>query len=110
MAKATTDVDHSKACAILSYLLIGIIWYFVDEKIQKNAFAKFHVKQALILLIVSIIISVVGSVIPIIGWFIILPIGTLVTLIWWIMGLVYSISGQKKELFLIGQFAKHLNF
>ncbi len=107
---AGNQVEDGKVCALLAYLLIGIIWYFADEKMKKNNFAKFHVKQGIILLIVSIIIGVVGSILPFIGWFIILPLGQLLILIWVILGIVYSLSGQEKELFLIGQFAKNLNF
>ena len=28
--------DNAKVAAILAYLLIGIIWYFADEKIKKK--------------------------------------------------------------------------
>jgi len=98
--------DNAKLCAILSYFLAGIVWYYVDDKMKKNKFAEFHAKQALVLLITSIIINVVGMIIPIIGWFIILPIGGLLVLIWWILGLIYAATDKKTELFLIGQFAK----
>jgi len=45
----TKDVEQGKACAILAYFFVGIIWFFVDEKLKKNEFAKFHAKQAMIL-------------------------------------------------------------
>jgi uncharacterized membrane protein len=97
--------DNSKLVAILSYILIGIIWYFADETIKKNKFTKFHVKQALVLLIISLIIGVVGSIIPLIGWMIILPIGQLFILILLIIGLINSINGKEKELPIIGGLA-----
>ena len=53
--------DNSKLVAVLSYLLIGIIWYFVDDKVKKNAFAKFHVKQALNLFIISVGINILSE-------------------------------------------------
>ena len=34
--------SNNKLCAALSYLLIGIIWYFADEKMKSSSFAKFH--------------------------------------------------------------------
>jgi uncharacterized membrane protein len=107
---AKSDVEEGKACAALSYILIGIIWYLVDEKMKKNEFAKFHVKQGLVLLITSIIINVVGSIVPILGWFIILPLGSLLVLVLWILGIINSLSGNMKELPLIGQFAKKFTF
>ena len=48
--------DNSKLVAILSYFLVGVIWYLVDEKVKKSPLAKFHVKQALNLMIISIVL------------------------------------------------------
>ena len=77
-----SDVEEGKICAILAWIFpIGLIRYLVDEKMRNNKFAGFHVKQSLVLVIVSIIVNVVGSIIPLIGWFIILPIGILIIFI-----------------------------
>lgn len=59
--------ENEKACAILSYLVVGIIWYLLDEKLKNNSLVKFHVKQSLVLIIFSIIINIVGTFLPIIG-------------------------------------------
>ena len=56
------SVENEKVCAILSYLLIGIIWYFADEKMKKSNFAKFHVKQGIVLFIAGIIVSIVYGI------------------------------------------------
>jgi len=98
--------QNEKLCGILTYFLAGIIWYFVDEEMKKSKFVKFHVKQALILLIANIIISVAGSIIPFIGWFIILPLGSLFILILWIIGIISAINGKEKELPIIGKYAE----
>ncbi len=76
---------------------------------RKNKFAAFHVKQALVLLIASVIVSVAGTIIPIIGWFLILPIGSLVIFIFWLLGLIAALTGKKKELPWIGQYGEKLN-
>lgn len=107
---APKSEDNGKLCAVLSYFLIGIIWYFADEKMKTKELVKFHVKQSLVLLIISIILQVVGTVLPIIGWFIILPLASLFTFIWAIIGIVYAINGEQKELPLIGGYAKKFNF
>jgi len=106
----TKSEDTGKLCAILAYLFVGIIWYFADEKMKIKELAKFHVKQSLVLLIISIILQIVGTVLPIIGWFIILPLASLFTLIWAIIGMVYAANGEMKELPLIGGYAKKFNF
>lgn len=106
-----SDMDSGKACAILSWFFpIGLIWYLVDEKMKSNSFAGFHVKQSLVLFITSLILNFVGGIIPILGWFVIIPIGNLVILVFWVLGLIAAITGKEKELPLIGKFAKKFNF
>jgi len=101
--------NNSKTCAALSYLLIGIIWYFVDEKMKKDDFVKFHVKQALVLLVADIILQIAASFLWFVGWFLAPLIGIFI-LVLFILGLVNSLNGKKKELPLIGQFAKYFTF
>lgn len=102
--------DNGKLCAILAYLLIGIIWYFADDNMKNKELAKFHVKQSLVLLILSIALQIVGTILPVIGWFIILPLASLFTFVWWIIGIIYAAKGEMKELPLIGGYAKKFNF
>lgn len=107
-----SEVKNGMAPAVLSYFLVGILWWLLDEKLKKNAFVKFHVKQALVLLIASVAVSVAGWVlvfIPVIGWiaFAVLRIGIFVL---WIMGIVKAAQGKKEEVPLVGQFAKSFNF
>lgn len=107
MAKTTND---GKTCAILSYLIVGIIWYFADDKMRNNEFAKFHAKQGLNLLIISFAGNLILGIIPIIGWML-LPIFGIAIFILWIMGLISSINGEKKMVPIIGQYAdKYLKF
>jgi len=106
----TSNEDNGKLCAILAYLLVGIIWYFADDNMKNRELAKFHVKQSLVLLIISITLQIVGTILPIIGWFIILPLASLFTFVWWIIGIIYAAKGEMKELPLIGGYAKKFNF
>jgi len=101
--------DNSKVCAILSYLLIGVIWYFADEKMRKNKFAKFHAKQALVLILTSIAANVVLSLIIVIGW-ILMPLVQLFLFVLMILGIINAANMKEKELPIIGGFARHLNF
>jgi uncharacterized membrane protein len=100
--------DNSKLVAILAYLLVGIVWYFVDEKMKKDEFAKFHVKQGILLLIASIAIQIVGSAVPFIGWFVVLPLGNLLILILCILGIINAATDKKKELPCIGQYSEKI--
>lgn len=116
MAEETTttsnnkEVEEGKVCAILAWIFpVGLIWYLVDEKMKKNSFARVHVQQSLILAIVSIIVSVAGSIIPIIGWFLVLPIGSLAVLVLWLIGIINALSGKSKELPIIGKYGSKFN-
>jgi len=115
------DVDDGKIVAFLAYLLIGIIWYFVDEKMKKNTYVRFHVQQALVLLIFSIIISILNSILgAIIGAVAVATMGvgavlmviplliSLIPLIFFVIGIIYALTGKEKELPLIGQFGTKL--
>ncbi len=124
MVKKTKSVSHSsskeveegKACAILSYFLIGVIWYFVDEKMKKNNFAKFHAKQGLVLFIAwfvyAIVVGILSMIVAFILWFL-APVIWLLWLVPWIffiIGIINAAQGREKEMPLIGHFAKHFTF
>ena len=106
MAKKKSD--NSKLCAILAYLLFGVIWYFVDEDLKKDKFVKFHVQQALVLLLLPLAVNVIGTIIPVLGWLIILPIGNLIVLVLWVMGVYYALTGKEKPLPIVGKYGKKL--
>jgi len=106
-----SDKEKGKVCAILAWFFpIGLIWFFADEHMKKNKFVAFHVKQSLVLAIASLIINVVGSIVPVLGWFIIIPIGNLIVFVFFIIGLIKAINGEEKELPIIGKFGAKFNF
>ena len=81
-------------CAILAYLLVGIIWYFVDEKMKKDKFVKFHVKQAITLMIAWVIWSVAIGVLVRLAFFIIVPLLRLLSLVPWVFVVLGIINGH----------------
>lgn len=94
------DVEKNKVIAILSYII-----FFLPYLVAKDSpFAMYHANQGLILLLTSLVLNFVGSIIPILGWFIIIPFGNLAILVFLIMGIINAINGQKKPLPLIGKF------
>ena len=103
-----TKVENENLCGALSYILIGIIWYFADEKMKQSAFAKYHAKQGLVLLIADLIVGAI-AIVPFIGWVIgwILNIGILILMI---LGIINGLNGQMKPLPLIGKFADNFKF
>jgi|AntAceMinimDraft_4_1070372.scaffolds.fasta_scaffold05189_7 uncharacterized membrane protein len=105
-----TKNQNEKICSILAYLFVGIIWYLLDEELKNNSFVKFHVKQSLVLIIFSTALNIIGSILPIIGWFIIIPIASITVIVLSIIGIINAINHEKKELPLIGHFAKKFTF
>jgi len=116
--KSTTSTYSNRlAVSILAYILIGIIWYFVDEEAKKDEFVKFHVKQSIVLLIASIIYSIILAIIIAIltSIFLFVPgvavviitifsILYYVPLIFCIIGIITAITEKQKELPIIGRF------
>ncbi|MEA3450263.1 MAG: hypothetical protein U9Q85_04820 [Patescibacteria group bacterium] len=99
-------INDNRLCAILAYLLLGIVWYFADNKIKKNEFAKFHVKQAIVLIIVSLVGSI-GLGITILAWLI--PLYQIAIFVLVMIGIYNAYSGKKEELPVIGKFSDKIN-
>ncbi len=129
-SKATKD-DNVVVCSILSYLLIGIIWFFVDEKLRKEKLCRFHAQQGAIFLIFYLIWGIAFSVI--IGFFnlflffitytgnivlgVFTPIITVFGLLAWtvplillIMGIINAANKKMKELPIIGKYGNKFKF
>ena len=96
---------EGKLWAILSSVFL--ILFFIPLWIikPKNDYAVYYGKQAFMLLITSIAVQIVGTIIPFIGPWIILPLGSLAVFILWIIGIVNAASNQKKPLPVIGKLA-----
>ena len=89
-----------KITSVVAYLTwIGLIIAFVAG--DKDG-AKFHLNQALVIWLAGIILGIV-AVIPILGWIVGL-VGSIFLFVCWIMGLVYAIQEQEKEVPILGKF------
>ena len=106
--KSTDTKQQGKMCAILAYLLVGIIWYFADEKMKKNKLANFHVKQALVLVVASLVGNALLFATLVFFWLI--PLFQIAVLVFVVMGIINANNEKEKELPIIGQFAKKLTF
>jgi uncharacterized membrane protein len=96
------DAEKNKAMAIVGYIIPILFFIPLLSDAKNSPFAKFHANQQLNLLLAAIIVNVVGGVIPIIGWFIILPLGSIFLIVVAIMGIINGAKGEMKELPLIG--------
>lgn len=92
------DIEKNKVMAGLAY----IIFFLPLLACPDSKFGRFHANQGLLLLIVSLVGSIILSFIPIIGW-LLLPVFSIVILVFGIMGLVNGLGGKVKELPVIGK-------
>lgn len=95
-----SDVEKNKIMAILAYILFLIPLLAAPN----SPFAKYHANQGLLLFILAVVVNVAGTLIPFLGWFIILPFGYIAVLILMIMGIINAANGEMKPLPLIGQY------
>ncbi len=102
---SSKELDEGKMFAFLGVFLtiVGFIIVLLAKK--DNKYAMYYAKQGLVLFVAWMIIWVVGAIIPVLGWFVIMPLGQLFMLILWIIGIVNSLSGEEKPVPIIGQFA-----
>lgn len=92
------DIEKNKVVSALAY-----IFFFLPLIVCADSpFGKFHANQGLLLLITSLVINIVLSLIPIIGW-ILLWLIDIAIFVFAIMGLVNTLNGKAKELPIIGK-------
>ena len=99
-----SDAEKNKAMAIIGYILPILFFIPLVTDAKNSAFAKFHANQQLNLLLAAIAVNIVGTVIPVLGWFIILPLGSIALIVLAIMGIINAAKGTMKKLPIIGGF------
>ena len=92
--------------AILSYF--GILFLIPLLVAKDSPFAKFHVKQGLVLFIAEIATTLIAWI-PILGWI----AGPILYIIWFVLaiiGIVNVLGGKQTPLPVIGKFASKFKF
>lgn len=101
LVESPDDIEKAKGMAWLAYL--GILFLVPMLSLKDNAFAKFHVKQGIMLLIFIVAISII-AVIPFIGW-LIAAVGYIFYMVMFIMGIINSLQGKYWKMPLLGNWA-----
>lgn len=99
-------VDGNKKDTMMAIIAYFIFFIPLLTEAKNDEFVKFHVKQSIMLVLAGILVNVLGSVIPVLGWFLILPLGGIAVFVLWVMGVLSASKGETKELPLIGKYAK----
>ena len=93
------DIEKNKVYAILAYLIFFIPLIAVKD----SKFARYHANQGLNVFLLSLAVYIIGTIIPVIGWLLIIPLGEIAVLVFIIIGIVNASKGEMKELPLIGK-------
>jgi uncharacterized membrane protein len=100
-------IAEDKSTAILSYLtLIGFIVAIIIHGSKKTRLGAYHLRQALGLMLTSILVAVAGTMfafIPFVGWMVSLC-AWLLLFILWVMGLLAAINGEMKPVPVLGEY------
>jgi uncharacterized membrane protein len=105
--------DKGKTVGILAYCtLIGFIIAIVmnGDQNNKSELGVFHIRQALGIFLTSFavgIASIVLAFIPILGWLAIMG-AYIAVFVFWILGLIAAINGEKKAVPVLGAFYQNL--
>lgn len=96
-----TGSDQGKTVAIISYItLIGWIIALIMNNGNKTALGSFHVRQALGIMCVGVVLTIVSGFLDI--W-ILSAIVNLAVLVLWILGLVGAVQGEMKPVPVLGE-------
>ncbi len=106
MAPATQSGGlQSNLAAALSYLWITAIIFLLLEPYNRDKFVRFHAFQALFLGIFSIVGHIALGMIPVIGWFVLGPLFSLLIFVAAIICAVKAYGNQEFKLPVIGDIA-----
>lgn len=107
MAKGSGEVEEGKIFAFLGVFLTIIGFLIVLLAKKENKYAMYYAKQGLVLFIAYVAAWVVGMImnlLPVIGN-IIMTVLYVILAILWVVGWIYALSGERKPIPVIGQFA-----
>ncbi len=105
MAEVDRTAEEGKIWAFIGYWWILFLVPLLAKK--ENKFALFHGKQGMVLFVFEVIIWIL-SYIPVIGWFIIGPIGSIICIVLAIVGMVKSLQGKYWKMPVLGDIAEKI--
>jgi len=102
--KVKKDVEDNKVVAAIGY--IGILCLIPLLLKPKSAFAKFHGKQGLILVVAWVINFFIG-IIPVLGWLLAF-IGTIALIILSLLGIIKALAGEYWQMPYLSDYAEKI--
>jgi uncharacterized membrane protein len=103
---AAGGLADNVAGALAYVTIIPAIAFLVMDQYNKRPFVRFNSFQCICLAVCWIVLMFVCGIIPILGWFVLLPIVGLTMLITVIMCIVKAYSGVTFKVPIIGNYAE----
>jgi uncharacterized membrane protein len=89
------DSSISMDDRLLSAISYISIFFLISLLRKKSSFVQLHARQGLILFVMCIMINIAASNIPIIGWLLVRVLGNIAIVIFSLLGIFMSITGQR---------------
>jgi uncharacterized membrane protein len=98
-------LSDSAAGAIAYITIIPAIIFLVLEPYNRSSFVRFHAWQSIFFGVAVAVIHMILGVIPILGWFLLMPV-SIGLLVLWLVVIVKASKGERFKIPFIGNFAE----
>ena len=98
---APEDIERTKTLSTLCYvsIIFGIIGLLAEPN---SKFLRYHINQGMVLYVFAIICALCG-IVPFLGW-LVAGVGSIMTIVFLIMGIVRSCKGRAVDLPIVGKY------
>ena len=94
------DIENNKTMGILAYILFFLPMLAAPQ----SRFAMYHANQGLVLFLTALAVNIIGGLIPVVGWFVLIPLLNAAVLVLAIIGIIHAAQKKMVPLPLIGKF------
>lgn len=105
--------DDNKILFAFLVAFLSIIGFVIALIVKRDdEYVMFYAKQSLVVFIFSVIIGILAKIflfLPVIGIIINAAVG-IVTFVLWLLSWIYALSGEEKEVPIVGRYARRFRF
>ena len=104
-ATAQTGLSDNAASGLAYFTIIPAIIFLVVAPYNQNREIRFHCWQSIFLFVACVVVDIVLTFIPFVGW-IIIPLFGLCVLVLWILCIMKAFNGARFKIPVIAEFAE----
>ena len=105
-----TEVNKGAAFVTTFFSILGFIIALLAWR--KDKYVMFYATQSLVVFVAWVILSIIASIfvwIPVVGWIVSFAAWLLILLLW-IFSWAYALTGEQKEVPIVGSFGRKIKF